>query len=198
MAQREELEAKIKERRLAEATKKGLMGASGKIGAVLKALGTSVVSQTNDVSYIDTQGVEQISSDNPLSQIPVMDMEGVERPKGSEWSDEIPDSVSFGMHYVGRHFDGLSRGMHLEILYKDESSEMSVYYKGYLVYREIQGDLVCYVPIPEWEDWISSLFKLAKKIQRDEKEEEFKAKVQEAERNKSSWLRSIASRWGIT
>lgn len=174
------------------------MGASGKIGTVLKALGSPVVSQTNDVSYIDTQGVERVSSDDLISQIPVMDLDGVERPRGSEWSEDVPDAVSFGTSCLGRHFDGLGRGMHLEILYKDESSEMSVFYKGHLVYREIQGDLVCYVPIPEWEDWVSSLFKLAKKVQRDEKEEEFKAKVQEAERNKDSWLRSIASRWGIT
>ena len=88
--------------------------------------------------------------------------------------------------------------MHLEIIYKDDSSEMSVYYKGYLVYQDIQGELTCYVPINEWEEWVSSLFKVAKRIQRASKEQEFAEKVAEAEKSKKSWLREIASRWGIT
>lgn len=197
MGQREDLEARVREQRLAEATKKGLMGASGKIGSVLRALGSPVVSQSADASCMDTGGYGSDEPQGPMG-IPVMDMEGVERPTGGEWSDEMPDPVSFGTHNVGRHFDGLSRGMHLEIFYKDESSEMSVYYRGHLVYREAQGDLLCYVPLEEWEGWVSSLFKVAKKVQRDQKEDEFRSKVQEAERNKASWLRDLASRWGIT
>jgi len=58
--------------------------------------------------------------------------------------------------------------------------------------------LVCYIPNEEWEKWVSSLFKVAKKVQREEKEAEFQSKFKEAERSKQSWLRDIASRWGIT
>lgn len=75
---------------------------------------------------------------------------------------------------------------------------MSLYHRGYLAYREVQGDLQCYVPSDEWEGWISSLFKVAKKKQREQKEREFEERVQNAERAKRSWLRDIVSRWGFT
>lgn len=197
MSRKEELEARLKEQRLAEATKKGLMGATGKIGTVLKFMGSPVVSQTEDISYLDTQGFGGDGPEGPMG-MPMMDIEGASRPSGPEWSEDAPDPVSFGTRDIGRHFDGLGRGMHLEIFYKEESSEMSVLFRGHLVYREIQGELLCYVPHDEWEGWISSLFKIAKKVQRDAKEEEFQSRVQEAERNKESWLRDIAARWGFT
>lgn len=191
MAQREELEAKIKERRLAEATKKGLTGPSGKIGTVLRSLGDPIISQTEDTSYID------FGEDDDRG-MPIMDVDGVQRPSGPEWSESEETPIPYGIHEIGRHFDGLGRGMHLEVIYKDESSEMSVYHRGHLVYREVQGDLQCYVPSEEWEGWISSLFKVAKKKQREDKEAEFRAKMERAEREKTSWLRELASRWGFT
>jgi hypothetical protein len=192
MAQREELEARIKEQRLAEATKKGLTGPTGKIGVVLKMLGEPIVSQTEDASYLNLDGEEEEGG------IPVMDVEGVRRPEGPEWSDDAGIATHYGIHEIGRHFDGLGRGMHMEIFYKDESSEMSLYHRGFLAYREVQGDLQCYVPSDEWEGWVSSLFKVAKKKQREQKEREFEERVKESERTKLSWLRDMASRWGIT
>jgi len=126
-----------------------------------------------------------------------MDMDGSTRPEGPEWG-EASDPESFSTRSVGMHFDGLSRSMHLEIIYKDEQSELSLYHRGSLAYRETQGELECYMPSEEWEEWISSLFKVAKKMQRKSKEEEFEANVKRAEVAKDSWLRYIASRWGIT
>lgn len=197
MASKEEIELKIKEQRTAEANKKGLVGQGGKIGTVLKALGSPIVGQAEDAAYLDLNGSENSPVGSPIKDIPIMEIEGAERPSGPEW-DEIGESVSFSTRVIGRHFDGLSRGMHLEILYKDDSSEMSVYHRGYLVYREIQGEIDCYVPLAEWEDWISSLFKVAKKVQRESKEKEFSQKIEAAEAAKRSWLREMASRWGIT
>jgi hypothetical protein len=197
MASREEIESRIRDQRTAEANRKGLIGQGGKIGTVLKALGSSVVGQTEDVAYLNISGSESEQTGSVLKDMPMMDIEGSERPSGSEWG-EAADAVHFSTRVVGRHFDGLGRGMHLEIFYKDESSEMSVYHRGYLVYQEVQGELTCYVPIDEWEEWISSLFKVAKKIQREAKEKEFAEKVSNAAEAKKSWLREIASRWGIT
>lgn len=197
MASREEIEIKIREQRTAEANKKGLVGQGGKIGTVLKSLGSPIVGQTEGAAYLDLSGRENSPTGSPMKDIPIMDIDGAERPSGSEW-DEIGESVGFTTRVIGRHFDGLGRGMHLEIFYKDDSSEMSVYYRGYLVYREIQGEIDCYVPVEEWEGWISSLFKVAKKIQRESKEKEFSQKVAEADAAKKSWIREMAARWGIT
>ena len=190
MGRREELEVRIKEQRLGEATKKGLTGPTGKIGVVLRVLGSPIVSQTEDASYLNLDGEEENEG------IPIMEVEGVRRPEGPEWSDDPRTATHYGIHEIGRHFDGLGRGMHLEIFYKDESSEISLYHRGYLVYREIQGDIQCYVPSDEWEGWISSLFKVAKKNQREKKEIEFQERVQSAEKAKQSWVRDIVSRWG--
>ena len=197
MASKEEMESRIREQRTAEANKKGLVGQGGKIGTVLRALGSPIVGQTEDVAYLSLDGSVNEPSGSPLKDMPTMEIDGNERPSGDEWG-EASDPLSFSTRTIGRHFDGLERGMHLEIIYKDDSSEMSVYYKGYLVYQDIQGELTCYVPINEWEEWVSSLFKVAKRIQRASKEQEFAEKVAEAEKSKKSWLREIASRWGIT
>lgn len=193
MSQRNEIEARIKEQRLAEATKKGLIGQAGKIGTVLKFLGSPIISQSEATIFLDTQGTGE-----EQEGIPVMDIDGATRPEGSEWSDAEIYPTPFNIRPIGFHFDGLNRGMHLEILYKEDSSEMIVYYRGVCVFKEVQGDLLCYVPNIEWEGWISSLFKIAKKTQREEKEREFQEKVKDAEVAKSSWLRDLASRWGFS
>jgi len=193
---REDVESRIKEQRTAEANKKGLMGQSGKIGTVLRTLGSPIVAQTELSSYLDTEGRGEELQER--RKIPVFDAEGVERPTGNEWSEADWDSTPYSAREVGMHFDGLSRGMHMEIIYKEDSSELSVQHRGYLVYREVQGDLQCYVPSDEWEGWMESLSRLARKVQRERKEEEFRAKVEAAAKAKKSWLGEIASRWGIS
>lgn len=197
MASREEMESRIREQRVAEANKKGLAGQAGKIATVLRALGSPIVGQVQDVAYLDLDGRDEDTLGSILQMIPTMDIDGSERPSGQEWG-ESSESVSFSTRSVGMHFDGLSRGMHLEIIYKDESSEMSVYHRGRLVYQESQGEITSYVPVEEWEGWVSDLHRVAKRIQREAKEAEFKDKVQEASAAKSLWLQRIASRWGIT
>lgn len=197
MSSKEEMESRIREQRTAEATNKGLMGQGGKIGAVLKSLGSPIVAQTQDVAYLDLGGRDDGPSGSPLKDIPIMDLDGSVRPEGSEWG-EAGDALPFSARTIGWHFDGLSRSMHLEIVYKDEPPDMVVYHRGHMVYREVQGELLCYVPSKEWEGWIESLYKVAKRMQRESKEEEFKNKVQDATIAKESWLRQIASRWGIT
>lgn len=197
MSSKEEMESRIRDQRTAEANNKGLMGQGGKIGAVLRALGSPIVAQVQDVAYLDLEGRNDGLSGSPLKDIPIMDLDGSARPEGSEWGD-AGEAVPFSTRGIGWHFDGLSRSMHLEIIYKDEPPEMSVYHRGHLVYREIQGELACYVPSKEWEGWIESLFKIAKRMQRESKEEEFKSRVREADKAKESWLSQIASRWGLT
>lgn len=197
MSSREEIESRIREQRVAEANKKGLAGQSGKISVVLRTLGSPIVGQVEDVAYLDLEGKSEEHSGSPLKDIPVMDLDGATRPEGDEWG-EAAESVPFSVRPIGMHFDGLSRSMHMEIIYKEESSETSLYHRGSLAYRESQGEIVCYIPSEEWEGWISSLYKVAKKIQREAKEQEFKKKVDAAKEAKSLWLQRIASRWGIT
>ena len=145
-------ENKIKEKRTIEASKKNLMGKNGKLGIILKHLGEPIVSQEglfSDVSYFDHFWEDE---DNDESM------------------QTFPDgSLS---HDVGIFFDGLSRGMHLDIKYMENKRELTVYEKGYLVYKESSGDLLCYIPKESWEKKINNLHERAKHMEKSKKKKE--------------------------
>lgn len=204
MSSQEELEQRIREQRTVEANKKNLVGQGGKIGVVLRMMGQPIIAQTEgggyiDTNYIDTHGhLEEEEPRNNLEymrSIPSMGMDGNERPSGEEWS-EMDEPEHFGTAVIGWHFDGLSRGMHMEIKYDDASSELSLHYKGYPVYRELKGEIMSYIPIEEWERWIETLYKSAKEMRRKQQEFEFEQRVKEAESNKEQWWKGIVARWG--
>lgn len=170
-------ENQIKEKRTIEASKKNLMGKNGKLGMILKHLGEPIVSQEglfSDVSYFDHFWEDE---DNDES------MQTFEE-----------DSLS---HDVGRVWDGLSRGMHLEIQYMENKRELTVYEKGYLVYKESSGDLMCYVPKESWEEKINKLYDSAKHIEESKKKEDLNERNQGADRAKQSWIWKIRDKWGI-
>lgn len=204
MSNQEELEQRIREQRTVEANKKNLVGQNGKIGVVLRMMGSPIIAQVEgggyvDTHYIDTQGAledeEPRNNTEFMKGVPVMGVDGSERPSGSEWT-EMSDPTMYGTMVMGWHFDGLSRGMHMEIKYDDSTSELSLHYRGYPAYRELKGEIIGYVPNEEWEGWIDRLYKTAKEMKRKQQESEFEEKVKEAEDNKQSWLRGIISRWG--
>lgn len=153
-----------------------------------------------DTNYIDTSwsGQDESPSNNTefMRQVPIIDTGENSRPTGGEWS-EMEDSVSYGTRTIGWHFDGLSRGMHMEIKYDEVTSELSLHHKGYLVYREIKGEIMCYVPGEEWERWIESLYKTAKEMRRKKQEVDFESQVKDAEKHKAEWWRVMISRWGV-
>lgn len=204
MSKQEELEAKIREQRTVEANKKGFIGQNGKIGTVLKMMGQPIVSHSEGGAYVDTNYLEESQEESPwpvstsefMNSIPVMDLDGNVRPETEEWA-QIKNPVSYGVYNVGWHFDGLSRGMHLEIKYDDTEAKLVVLHKGYVVYKEIKGEIVSYVPKDEWEGWIEVLYKKAKEIQRRKKEIEFEDQVKESEKIKASWWAEMKSRWGL-
>lgn len=200
----EEIEKRIREQRTVEANKKNLLGQNGKIGTVLRVFGQPIVSQSEgggyiDTNYIDTTGIsdesEAKNNQDLLRKIPIMDFDGNSRPEGEEWA-EMSEPVGYATTTIGWHFDGLSRGMHMEIKYDDMKSELLLTYKGYPAYKEIKGEIVCYVPNQEWENWVDSLYKKAKEIRRKEQEQEFEQNIRQSEKNKADWWREIISRWG--
>ena len=91
-------ENQIKEKRTIEASKKNMMGKNGKLGMILKHFGETIVSQEgmfSDVSYFDHFWEDGEEDDESMQTF----------EEGSLSRD------------VGSFFDGLSRGMHLEIKY---------------------------------------------------------------------------------
>lgn len=209
MSTPEEIEEKIREKRILEANKKGLVGQNGKIGTILKIFGSPIISQTEGGYYVDSnyledpydqkKPIEDISDSVDLMRnIPIMNIDTNDRPNTKEWSDGMPDAVDYGVDTIGIHFDGLSRGMHLEIKYDELTSELLVLYKGYVVYKEIKGEILSYAPYEEWEKWIESLYKVAKEKIRKIKEEEFEDSIKNNEREKFRWWNKIKEKWGIS
>lgn len=205
MANQEEIEKRIQEQRTIEANKKNLVGQNGKIGTVLKVFGQPIISQSEggsyiDTNYIDTTGTleetEPNNSQELMKKIPIMDLDGNNRPTSEEWA-EMEEPVGFATSTLGWHFDGLSRGMHMEIKYDDLRSELLLSYKGYPAYKETKGEIVCYVPNQEWEKWIDLLYKTAKEVRRRQQEEKFEQDIRQSEKNKSEWWRSMVSKWGF-
>lgn len=202
-------EKKIKEKRTADAVKNDLMGFEGKIGCIVRSMGQPLTSQRHGGTYFDStpgydfeslyKDEEDILSGTPediCNRIPVMAIEGCEQPEGGIWMERKPE-IFESIENIGWYFDGLSRGMHIEIKYTEESKELLVRCKGIIVYREVGGDLEAYIPMPEWENMINKLYVVARKMHiknsRLEKEQRKKAIRQQ----KESWLTKMRNKWGF-
>lgn len=201
-----EKEKKIKEQRAIEATKKGYMGGlGGKFGTIMKHLGQPITAHLDGSSgSLDVMGVTRTELPSPwfeeeemYCQMPTLGND-VEEPGGYGWADKsMVRRQSATTTTIGLHFDGLSRGMHLEMKYGEENSDVNVHYKGYLVYKEVAGDLQAYFPLPEWEKMVEELYKVAKAKEDEFRKQEKKDRVEEATKIKESWLQKMRKSWGI-
>jgi hypothetical protein len=182
----------IREKRTIEATKKNLMGPSGKFGVILQAFGTPVIRQGTsllDSSFLYDPYEDLIHNEYATTA------SGQQGPLMQR--DEIKTADSDYAYNEGMLFDGLSRGMHLEIVYWHADSQLKVSFKGYPVYVEIAGELEAYAPFEEWENLIDRLHNVAKdkvKQNKVQQEKEIADKVQE---RKSAFWQNIKMRWGL-
>lgn len=166
----------LKEQRTIEATKKKMMGPGGKLGTIVKWLGTPIIRQGG--CYYDQTPMEDVW------QLP-------------EEADELLTMEDEEVIAEGWVFDGLSRGIHIDIKYLDFEKTLTCDYKGYRVYTEIAGDLFSYAPFVEWENDIDRLYRAAiKKREKVVQIEEEAAKEEAIEENKN-FLQRLRFRWGI-
>jgi hypothetical protein len=166
----------IKEQRLIEATKKHYMGPDGRIGTIVRNLGSPIRSQSSlyhDVSYIEETD-DYYQNDN--EDLPTMDEDGVYTT-------------------LGIIFDGLNRGMHIEIRYFEHT--LSVLWKGYKVFEEEKGDLLCFIPREDWEKCIEKLYVLASKLDKIARKEKKNQEAEKIKARKQSWLKDMMNKWGI-
>lgn len=181
----------IQERRTLEATKKNLMGTSGKLGVIAQTLGNPIIRQGCGLFDVNVLEYEDEFVD--------VDYESTASgQRGPEIGrDELPEAADMNVEEQGYIFNGLSRGMHLEIHHWLSNQRIEVTYKGYPVYTEISGELLAYAPFPEWEEMIERLYKLAKDRAKGAKavqEAILNEKIKAEKRN--FWTR-MRQRWGI-
>lgn len=195
-------EKRIKEERTIEATRKGLMGSGGKFGTIVKHLGQPITVHSKGGLYFDSNYLEdpwelpgegdpwelqEGTAEEVQKQIPYMGMEND--------PNSIGDPVT--LTNIGWHFDGLNRGIHLEIKYESEKSELTVHYKGYTVYREIANELMAYAPFDEWEDKINQLFKVAREKQIHTLKTDKEERIESAKNAKENWWQRVREKWGL-
>lgn len=188
-----EKEKIIKEQRTAQAIDKNLMGLEGKLGTILKYLGQSVITQESS-NYESTEW-EDVYQDLEEEEMPTYD----------------PDQP---LAEMGKLFDGLKYGHHIEITYMVEgavpvkesehytryesaSKVIKVNYKGYLVYLEAEGELHIYKPMDEWEDIVNKVYASARKLQVKHREENAIEEKIEVKEKKLSFLERLRETWGI-
>ena len=206
-------ELKIKEYRTIEAKKKNLMGLNGKFGYILAALGQPIINHAEsgglyasnaadflenwDTIVKDSTNFQPGTAEEIMKQIPTADTVEHNVPEGWEWYGDL-DAEVFDEQKAGWHFDGLSRGMHLEITYKKSEKNLIVTYKGYQVFKEHSGDLRTYVPSEKWEPMIERLYKLSVEILKE------RGKLKLIEQNKmnkykkAGWLTRLQEKWGFS
>jgi hypothetical protein len=170
-------EKRIKEQRLIEAAEKNLLGASGKLGSICRYLGEEIKGVGGSLydSYeydFDTWG-EEDPEDLPTSEL---------------------DTSVYKMGYL---FDGLSRGMHLEIKYLSYEKRLTCHYQGYEVYREVEGDLKGYAPKPEWETLVDNLYKITQTTARKKKKQQAAEEKAKMKAYGLGFLQKLKDRWGL-
>ena len=189
----------IKEERVAKAVDRNYMGLDGKFGIILKQLGKPVLFQgSSDYEITPWRDVYDldISKDIP------------------EADEEMP------IKEIGKIFDGLKFGYHIEIsylkdgsipvkkpimgfpdmyttIYEEASKVLKVSWKGYLVYLEAEGDLHLFTPSPEWEDVIQKIYESANKLRNQHRMDKMLEDQQENKKEKLSFLERLKDKWGI-
>lgn len=171
-----EKEKRIKEQRLIEATSKDYLGIEGKFGHILKYLGEPILSYTESGNYFSSNEMPDYLNLDSGDELPVLDIES-------------------NVNTIGYMFDGLSRGMHLNITYINEDKKIEVYYKGYLVYREIENDLDTFFPLKEWEEIINKLFILAKTKKISSHQEVMTERENQGKKIKENFLKLMYKKW---
>lgn len=210
-----EQEKKLREARTIEATRKGYMGINGKPGLIARFLGQPIMYHSegggmyNSTSLEDPWSLPEEEDKMPgdirggtakevQSQIPYMNLPFISEPSGGSFREERDyEMPEVSTHSMGHHFDGLNRGLHMEIWLLDGLNEIKVYFQGHLVFMEVGGELMAYNPTSGWEEHVERLSLAALKIQRDRRGVEQEQKKQQAQRKKATWLEGLRERWGI-
>jgi hypothetical protein len=165
------IEEKIREQRTFEATAKNLMGMEGKFYLIARFLGDAITNQSTDQTFLDTDEL----------------WEEDEMPSFSE------DDIFSDIGYI---YNGLSNGIHLEIICKENEGTIKAYFEGYLYYEEEQGILNRYVPYERLEKYIENLYsKVEEKVKYIIKKEK---PIQDKKIKKMEFdeIRKLREKWG--
>lgn len=165
---------RLKEQRTLEAMRKNLMGTAGKFYAIARIIGNPIIDQSGLYDATMFAGIPQEEPEDEIK--------------------EFDDDASMKLGYM---FDGLSRGMHLEIVCREDENKILVNFKGYKVYEESNNHLEAYAPFDEWENLVDKLFNLAQNQKKELKPIFQNIRDAQAQKEQKGFLTKLRLRWGI-
>lgn len=167
------IEEKIAQLRLAEAMQKDFFGSTGKLSIISKIFGTEII------------------QDNFVNNSVDFMCEGIEEEKINQFD------INHTSIIIGHYFDGLKMGIPLEIIQKQYDNSLKVLWQNRVVYEEIDGELISFNPLNEWERNIENLYvKAEQKINREKNKNE-KILKEEMQREEDDEIKRIKEKWGI-
>lgn len=168
------IENRIIEQRTAEAMQKNLMGQQGKLYLIAKFLGHAIIHQSEGENTLYYDGMyDQLEE----TTIPIMD-----------------DNVS--SYEIGYNFDGLTRGINLNIMCNDQLSTIKLYYDGYCYYEEENNQLLRYVPNGLIEKQIDSLYGVVEEKVKEKYRQMKVEEIKEASKIEKEEIRRLREKWG--
>lgn len=182
----------LREQRTILATKNNYMGPAGVLGSIARYLGDPIIRQGG--SLYDEAFLDDPYADHTHEQYEDT-ASGQRGPL--VYRDEILSADETFVQHEGYLFSGLGRGMQLEIQLWKETNKIQVFYKGYLVYKEVAGELEAYAPFADWEDLVGRLYKVAKKKMQVARQEEEAEVGKVLQKEKQNFLHRLRMRWGI-
>lgn len=208
MNQDYDIEIKAQRERTVQAINEGWMGFDGKLGVIAQQLGDPImsnysISHEGGLDYTDfsTYSLEDEGSiedaknyDEMLAKMPMIEDEYIGVLEGGIWSNRKKTKMNTGL--IGWNFDGLSRGMHLEIRCLIEDAKIVVYYQGYKVYEE-EGSKLLRLNPNGWEELVERLYPTAKKKQRKQVTKRNEERKAEAQNEVKGMLQRIKELWGL-
>lgn len=188
----EQKERVVREKRTIEATKKNLMGPAGKLGVIVRTLGSPIIRQGS--SLFDCSFLEDAYDDYADDEYETT-ASGQQGPL--VYKDEIKNLSDEFVNHEGFIFDGLSRSMHIEIKYINSNNKLEVTHKGFVVFKEIAGELEAYAPADEWENMIDRLYTASKKQEKSMKHQKDLELAELVKEKKQTFWNRLRDRWGL-
>lgn len=188
MDAREKIE-RIVEQRRAEAAAKNL---SIKLMAIAKHLGKPILMHGAGTHTMSSRGEYY-----GFNQYQVLDADWSWSLDGENEEEEEMPVMDETAAEVGSQWDGLSSGMNFQIGYSQASSILRATYEGFLVYREIKGVIDCYLPSPQWEAKLESLYPLAQKRAKLKEQEQSADDKERGKGRLTKVLDYLRKQWGV-
>ena len=113
-------------------------------------------------------------------------------------SGEMPtDPTLNDSRVLGYCFDGLNSGINLQIILEEEANFMKASFQGTDVYQERQGKLEKYIPAPDWEMYVESLFRRAESRSKIKVEQKQDIAKKEKRKIADVLVEYLRKNWGL-